>query len=87
MKLKSLNKFIGFLILIFLFSPSLIIAEQEIDIWNKEKKQNNQNIQSTNNSLQKDIKPKASDTIKISDDIKITDGITNKQGNKNFWNI
>ncbi len=87
MKLKSLNKFIGFLILIFLLSPSLIIAEQEIDIWNKEKKQNNQNIQSTNNSLQKDIKPKASDTIKISDDIKITDDITNETRETKIFGI
>ena len=36
MKLKSLNKFIGFLILFFLFFP--LKAEEQIDIWNKEKK-------------------------------------------------
>ena len=38
MKLNSLNKYIGSLILLSLFLPAN--AEEEIDIWNKEKKEN-----------------------------------------------
>ena len=53
MKLKSLNKYISFLILVFIFLP--LNAEEEIDIWNKTKKKDsqlNQNEQQkiTNNS-------------------------------------
>ena len=43
MKLKSLNRYIGFLIFLILFSP--LHAEEEIDIWNKEKKENSQSDQ------------------------------------------
>ena len=38
MKLKSLNRYISFFILLFSFLP--IYAEEEIDIWNKDKKKN-----------------------------------------------
>ena len=47
MKLKSLNKFVGFLILIFLFQP--LNAEEEIDIWNKEAKEKSE-IKKVDNS-------------------------------------
>ena len=40
MKLKSLNKFISFLTLLVLLSP--LNAEEEIDIWNKTKKNNSE---------------------------------------------
>ena len=49
MKLISLNRYISLLILIISFLP--LHAEEEIDIWNKENKENinsNQNINSTN---------------------------------------
>ena len=42
MKLKSLNKFIGFLILLILYSP--LHAEEEIDIWNQTKKEDPQKV-------------------------------------------
>ena len=45
MKLTSLNRYISLLILIISFLP--LHAEEEIDIWNKENKENinsNQNI-------------------------------------------
>ena len=41
MKLKSLNKYISLLILFILFKP--LYAEEEIDIWNKEKKEKSRN--------------------------------------------
>ena len=50
MKLKSLNKYISLLILLILFTP--VNAEDEIDIWNKEIKENSQ-IKKLNNSKKK----------------------------------
>ena len=46
MQLKSLNKYIGLIILLIL--SSLLQAEEEIDIWNKEKKENSKNIKKKN---------------------------------------
>ena len=50
MKLKSLNKFIGFLILSLLFFP--LKAEEQIDIWKKEKKKEieQKKIENNNNN-------------------------------------
>ena len=75
MILKSLNKLLGFLILIFLLTPFTILAEEEIDIWNKEKKQNIQKTLPTENKLHKNKNLKASDTVKITNDIKISSEI------------
>ena len=47
MKLSSLNKYIGLLILL-IFSQSLL-SEEEIDIWNKEIKKNSTIIEAENN--------------------------------------
>ena len=49
MKFKSLNKYISFLILIISFQS--LYAEDEIDIWNKEIKEESQKTKSDNNSL------------------------------------
>tara|TARA_B100000575_G_scaffold277317_1_gene263542 strand:+ start:563 stop:2293 length:1731 start_codon:yes stop_codon:yes gene_type:complete len=46
MKLISLNKYLGLLILIILFQP--LFAEEEIDIWNKDKKQTPEKIENSN---------------------------------------
>jgi hypothetical protein len=48
MKLKSLNKYISFLILFISFQP--LYAEKEIDIWNKEIKEKSQTIKPDNNT-------------------------------------
>ena len=72
MKLKSLNKYIGFLTLIISFMPFTILAEEEIDIWNKEKKQSLQKTQSVDNSTQTLDKPKASDTVTTLNNIEVT---------------
>ena len=48
MKLTSLNRYIGLLILIISFLP--LQAEEEIDIWNKEKKENSKSNQNIDNS-------------------------------------
>ena len=48
MKLKSLNKFIGFLILSLLFFP--LKAEEQIDIWKKEKKTETEQKKIENNN-------------------------------------
>ncbi len=48
MKLKSLNKFIGFLIFLMFCLP--FNAEEEIDIWNKSNKKNSQSIKNNESS-------------------------------------
>ncbi len=47
MKLRSLNRIISALIFIFLSSP--VLSEDQIDIWNKEKKEKLETIESDNN--------------------------------------
>ena len=52
--------------------PFTILAEEEIDIWNKEKKQSLQKTQSVDNSTQTLDKPKASDTVTTLNNIEVT---------------
>ena len=47
MKLKSLNKYICFLISFFFIQP--LFAEEEIDIWKKEIKKKSQSVEQENN--------------------------------------
>ncbi len=49
MKLISLNKYLSFLILVILFQP--LQAEEEIDIWNKEKKQTSEKVDNNNSEI------------------------------------
>jgi len=70
MKLKSLNKFVGFLILIFLFQP--LNAEEEIDIWNKEAKEKSEikKVDNSNKIISNSINaPKINNNIKIENEI------------------
>ena len=85
MKLKSLNKLLSFLIL-FTFCP-LLNAEEEIDIWNKAKKekskiiiQNEKNLNTINNSP-------ISNTNNINNDIKIDDKISDSTKNIKIFGI
>ena len=73
MKLKSLNKYISFLILFISFQ--FLYAEEEIDIWNKEIKEKSQTIESvndiSNNTINSEIfkKSQTNNKIKIEDEI------------------
>jgi len=74
MKLISLNRYIGFLILFLSFLP--LYAEEQIDIWNNDKKKKNPetikpDVNSSNTTLNFEIlsKPKANNSIKIEDKI------------------
>ena len=77
MKLKSLNKYISFLILFISFQ--FLYAEEEIDIWNKEIKEKSQTIQSNNNTSNSNsnntINSQALKTLKTNSSIKIENEI------------
>ena len=73
MKLKSLNKYISFLILFFSFLP--ISAEDEIDIWNKEKKENIEKIVTDDNNSNKKIKSDLFNSSKLNNQIKVENQI------------
>ena len=59
MKLKSLNRVISFLILFSLFFPLYAEEKKQIDIWNKEKKENSEeskkNIENSNTIINSNI--------------------------------
>ena len=74
MKLISLNRYIGFLILFLSFLP--LHAEEEIDIWNNDTKQKKPesikpDINNSNTTLNFEIlsKPNTNNSIKIEDQI------------------
>ncbi len=72
MKLISLNRFISLLILIISFLP--LNAEEEIDIWNKEKKENSNSITNIDNTNEENV-PQSIITTKKNTNIKIEDEI------------
>ncbi len=73
MKLKSLNRYISFFVLCISFLP--LCAEEEIDIWSKENKENSENpkikIDSSNKTLNTEVfnKSKNNNEIKIENEI------------------
>ncbi len=69
MKLKSLNRYISLIILIISFMP--LQAEEEIDIWNKDKKEKNEVSTIEDNSNDKKQKLKISNTVKPKIEIQI----------------
>ncbi len=73
MKLTSLNRYISLLILIISFLP--LQAEEEIDIWNKEKKENSSSNQNINNSNITTI-PKLIITTETNNNIEIENEIS-----------
>jgi hypothetical protein len=85
MKLKSLNKYIGLLILFILFLP--LQAEEEIDIWNKEKKENLDTTKSENKNLNTAIESKISNTIKVNTEIQIEKKILESSDKINIFGI
>ena len=82
MKLKSLNKFIGFLILILLFQP--LNGEEEIDIWNKEAKEKSE-IKKVDNSNK--IISNSINATKINNNIKIENEILNSSEDIKIFGI
>lgn len=85
MKLKSLNKYIGLLILFILFLP--LQAEEEIDIWNKGKKENLDTTKSENKNLNTAIESKISNTIKVNTEIQIEKKILESSDKINIFGI
>ena len=84
MKLRSLNKFISLIILTLSFSK--IIAEEQIDIWNKEKK--NSIEQSTTSSIDTiQTTPKTVEIEKINNNIEIKDGLPVSSNGPNIFGI
>ncbi len=83
MKLKSLNKTLSLLIFLFLCSPSK--GEDQIDIWNKPKKDNKE-IQNTDNTDQ--IKnPNILNTATINNNIEIENNISYSSENSKIFGI
>ena len=82
MKLKSLNKFVGFLILIFLFQP--LNAEEKIDIWNKEVKEKSE-IKKVDNFNK--IISNSTNAPKINNNIKIENEILNSSEDIKIFGI
>ena len=82
MKLKSLNRYIGLLILFFVFFPAK--AEQEIDIWNKEKKEQTE-LKKNNDNL--DDNKILNKIEKIDNNIKIENQITENSKDEKIFGI
>ena len=73
MKLKSLNKYISLLILVISFLP--VKAEDEIDIWNKEKKIKSEINAVEKNSPNTTVNTKVFSTNNINNNIKVENKI------------
>ena len=80
MKLKDLNKYIVFFILTLLILP--LTAEEQIDIWNKEKKD-----QIESNDVKKKDETSISNAIAVSNKIKIEDEILESSQDPKIFGI
>jgi len=69
MTLKSLNKYISFFILFISFLP--INAEEKIDIWSKDKKENTETNKLKDNKINSAVGSEIINTSKIDKDIQI----------------
>ena len=84
MKLRSLNRIIGILILIF-FSSS-VLSEEQIDIWNKEKKEKSENLKSTKSKEPK-TEPIILNNARVDTSIKIEDEPISSQEDEKIFGI
>ena len=83
MKLKSLNKYISFLIIFIYLLPSN--AEDEIDIWNKDtKKENSEKIKIEDDKNINTINLKTLKNPKIISTIKIENEILDRKKNLRY---
>ena len=85
MKLNSLNSYISLLILIFSFLP--LNAEEQIDIWNKENKENSEINKLENDSSNKEKDLKSLTTIKVDNNIKIENQILDNSQDRKIFGI
>ena len=83
MKLRSLNRIIGILILIFF--PS-VLSEEQIDIWNKEKKEKSENLKSTKSKEPK-TEPIILNNARVDTSIKIEDEPISSQEDEKIFGI
>ena len=81
MKLKSLNRYISFFVLCISFLP--LCAEEEIDLWSKENKENSENpkikIDSSNNTINSEVFKKSITNNEIKIENKISDNLRDKE--------
>ena len=84
MKLRSLNKFISLIILTLSFSKT--VAEEQIDIWDKVKKNSiEQSTPSSINTIQ--TTPETVEIEKINNNIEIKDGLPDSSNSPNIFGI
>ncbi len=84
MKLRSLNKFISLIILTLSFSK--IVAEEQIDIWDKEKKKSiEQSTPLSTDTIQ--TTPETVEIEKINNNIEIKDGLPDSSNSPNIFGI
>ena len=84
MRLISFKKYISLLLLIFLFTS--LYAEEQIDIWNKEKKDNSlTNKDKKDNNIE--LNPKIIVTSQTNNDIKIENEILEDSQNLKIFGI
>ena len=84
MKLKSLNKTIGLLILLVLCSPA--IGEEKIDIWDKSKEKNKKVIENNKNSSDK-LNSNILTTVTLNNEIEIEKNISNSSEDLKIFGI
>ena len=85
MKLKSLNKFISFLILFISFQS--LYAEEQIDIWNKEIKEKSPIIKSDNNTSNNTINSEIFKKSQTNTSIKIENEILDNSQDKKIFGV
>ena len=85
MKLKSLNKYISFLTFFFLVLP--LYAEEEIDIWNKEKKQKSEIIEIEKDNSNVTLNSETIKASQINNDIQIENEILDNSKDINLFGI
>ena len=85
MKLNSLNRYISSLILIISFLP--LYAEEQIDIWNKDKKKNSEINKSESDRSNTNTNPKTITSIKADSKIKIEDQILDNSKDAKIFGI
>ena len=85
MKLKSLNKLIGLLILLILYLPAK--GEEQIDIWNKTEKNDPQKIIKDNINLKTLQKKNILNTATINNNIEIENTILNSSEDSKIFGI
>ena len=85
MKLKSLNKYIGLLILIISFEP--LYAEEEIDIWNKEKNIKSESLKNKNQDALTITNSKILSAPNINNNIEIENAILDSSKNLEIFGV